>query len=147
MLFKCLKNYYTLSICFFISSLLFMAPYSFNCFKKNTKDLTFQQHIFNRLTWFFLFLGPCEAAWGPTRLHRPAEHLRHQVLLHGSEPRRGRKIVNVVYVFGAFSTYVIFVLRAIFIKFGAFFVQRHYFRAFLSIFLLNGGFFSVLLSN
>ena len=47
-----------------------------------------------------IFAGPCQVIGGPAWLHRPAEHLRLQVLLHGPEPGRGGEaLVHVYYLY------------------------------------------------
>ena len=40
--------------------------------------------------------GAGQAAGGPARIHRPPEHPREQILLHGQEPGRGRETVRTL---------------------------------------------------
>ena len=40
--------------------------------------------------------GAGQAAGGPAWIHRPPEHPREQILLHGQEPGRGRETVRTL---------------------------------------------------
>ena len=45
---------------------------------------------------FVAVAGAGQAAGGPAWIHRPPEHPREQILLHGQEPGRGRETVRTL---------------------------------------------------